>query len=84
MYNDAMIYGNVPRGIRKRCQRYMEHSAMSLADAFREAVRDTRVPRDSELFKAFESDDYRRFIPSAYQPGYLDFNKHPLNYKPEV
>lgn len=80
MYNDAMIYGKVPVKVRRVCKKYMDEYNMSLFDAFKEAVRDMKIPKDSELFKAWESYDFRRFIPSAYLPEYLDFNKHPLDY----
>ena len=34
----------------------------------------------TELYKAWYYDDFRKFIPSAYNTEYLDFSKYPLKY----
>ena len=57
----------------------MEVYHMGLADSFREAVR-TYVKKGTELWKAWYYDDFRKYIPSAYLPEYLDFAKYPLKY----
>ena len=40
----------------------------------------TQVNKGTELYKAWYYDDFRKFIPSAYNPEYLDFSKYPLKY----
>ena len=81
MFNEKMIYGKVPKMIIESTRQGMEIYGLSLYDAFREAVREyPRLNHDSELYKAWFEDDFRRFIPSAYHAEYLDFNRHPLLY----
>ena len=80
IYNDDLIYGNVPKSIRKRTQENMEVNCLSLIDAFEEAVR-ALAKEGTELWKAWYYDDFRRFIPIEYRHEYLDFNKYPLRYE---
>ena len=78
-YFDDLIVGEVSKRIRKRTQENMEKYNMDLADSFEEAVK-TYVKEGSELYKAWYYSDFRKFIPSAYEPKYLDFEKYPLRY----
>lgn len=79
-YNDDMITGKVPKIVRKRTRENMEWYRLNLYDAFKEAVRVYGKSRN--LHNAFMTDDYRLYIPSAYRPEYMDFNKYPLRYSP--
>lgn len=77
MYDESMIVKPVPKRIRENTRRNMDIYNMSLYDAFREAVR--RYPNPSkELDKAWYYDDLREYIPDAYLPKYLDFDKYPM------
>lgn len=78
-YDDNLIIGRVPNKIKERTKENMEVYHMGLADSFREAVR-TYVKKGTELWKAWYYDDFRKYIPSAYLPEYLDFAKYPLKY----
>jgi len=77
--NHNVFKGKVPKDIKDRTIENMEEYYMGLADAFEEACREL-APKGSELWKAWYYNDYRKFIPSAYDPQYLDFNKYPLGY----
>ena len=48
-------------------------------DSFKEAAKELAKER-TELYKAWYYDDFRKFIPSAYNTEYLDFSKYPLKY----
>lgn len=77
--NDDLIVGRVPKKVKERTKENMEAYHMSLADSFEEAVRE--LEKDgTELWKAWYYSDFRKFIPSAYNPEYLDFGKYPLKY----
>lgn len=78
-YFDDLIVGKVLKRIRKRTQENMEKYNMDLADSFEEAVK-TYAKEGSELYKAWYYSDFRKFIPSAYEPEYLDFEEYPLKY----
>ena len=78
-YFDDLIIGKVSKRIRKRTQENMEKYNMCLSDSFEEAVK-TYVKEGTELWKAWYYSDFRKFIPSAYNPEYLDFEKYPLKY----
>lgn len=78
LYDDDLIIGKVSKRIRKRTQENMEVYFMGLYDSFNEAVK--TYGQSKELKAAFYYDDYRKFIPSAYCPEYLDFSKYPLKY----
>ena len=81
MFCEEMIYGNVPKWIIKRTRENYDVYNMCLSDSFAEAVRNyPKLKKDSELYKAWYYDDFRRFIPSVYRPETLDFCKYPLNY----
>ena len=73
------IIGNVPKAIRKRTQENMDKYNLDLSDAFDEACRALAKP-NTELYKAWYYGDFRRFIPTAYNLEYMDFNKYPLRY----
>lgn len=75
-----IFYGDVPQKIKNATRWNMKRYCMDLADAFDEACR-RYAPDGSELYHAWYETDYRRFIPSAYRPEYLDFSKHPLRYQ---
>lgn len=79
-YNENMICGGVPAEIRQKTRFNMEVYSMSLHDAFNDAVRESDCSKMSELYKAWEKDDFRKYIPSAYITEYLDFDKYPLKY----
>ena len=76
-FDQSMITKRVPKEIMKRTQEYFDDYQMDLYDSFNEAVRHYRKP-SQELRLAFLSSDYREYIPSAYLPQYLDFDKYPL------
>ena len=78
-YDDELIIGRVSKKIRKRTQENMEVYNMGLADSFEEAVREL-AKKGTELWKAWYYNDFRKFIPSAYNPEYLDLSKFPLKY----
>jgi hypothetical protein len=78
-YHDGLIVRKVPTVIKEKTRKYMDDEWLGLYDAFNEAVREyTRCSR--ELRKAFYTQDYRLYIPSAYIPEYLDFERYPLQY----
>ena len=80
-YHDEDIVKRVSAWIRNRTQENVEHYYMGLYDAFDEAVRSyPKLKKGSKLYKAFYNADYREYIPSAYNPEYLDFAKYPLKY----
>ncbi len=79
-YEDDLIIGKVSKAIRKRTKENMEVYNMCLSDSFEEAVK-TYAKEGTELWKAWYYSDFRKFIPSAYIPEYLDFTKYPLKYE---
>ena len=78
-YSDDLIVKRVSKAIRERTRENMDVHMMSLNDAFSEAVRECGT-KSKELLHAWYFSDYRKYIPSAYIPDYLDFNKYPLRY----
>lgn len=74
-YNENMICGKVPKRIRERTRENMEAHFMGLYDAFDEACR--KYAKTAELRAAWYFSDYRKFIPTAYDPEFLDFSKYP-------
>lgn len=78
-YNDDLITGRVSKKIKERVKENMEVYHMSLANSFEEAVREL-AKKGTELWKAWYYSDFRKFIPSAYLPKYMDFEKYPLKY----
>ena len=80
MYEENMIVRRVPRAVRERTKENMDVHHMSLYDAFDEAVRYVS-PNGAEIRKAWYFSDYRRFIPEAYLPKYLNFKLFPLRYQ---
>lgn len=78
-----LIFGDVPKEVRRKTHWYRKYRCMGLYDAFKEAVRESDV-NGHELQFAFYYDDYRKFIPSEYLPEYLDFEKYPLRYQDKI
>ena len=76
-FDPSMIVKRVPKAIIMRTQENYDKYRMSLYDSFNEAVCHYRKP-SQELSLAFLAGDYRQYIPSAYLPQYLDFDKYPL------
>lgn len=74
-----LIVRNVPKKVVETTEWYMRERDMNLYDAFKEAVRETYCT-SVRLRHAWFFDDYREYIPSAYAPEYLDFEKYPLRY----
>ena len=74
------IFYGVPNKVKRLTKKYMNIYNMGLFDAFNDAVRELKSDRNSELYKAWYYQDFRKFIPSAYIPEYLDFKKYPLKY----
>ena len=74
-----LFKGRVPKRIQDRTLANMDQYHMGLADSFEEAVKEL-APKGSELWYAWYYNDFRKFIPSAYDPQYLDFKKYPLAY----
>ena len=70
----------IPKAIKERTEENMEVYGMCLSDSFEEAVREL-AKKGTTLWKAWYYDDFREYIPSAYQEKYLDFEKYPLKYK---
>ena len=75
----TLIKGNVPKKIIERTAWYYEERNTDLYDSFKEACRDL-AKIGTELYDAFMTDDYRKFIPSEYLEEYLDFEKYPIRY----
>ena len=67
------------KAVRRRTWENMNFYFLGLADAFNEAARHYAKP-GTKLYKACYTgaSDYREYIPSAYDPKYLDFTKYPL------
>lgn len=81
MYFDREdIVRKVPKKIINRTKENMEEYGMDLGDAFEEAVK-TFAKKGSELWKAWYYSDFRKYIPSVYDPKFLDFEKYPLRYQ---
>ena len=78
-YTDDFIVKKVPKKVRTRTKENMEKYEMILSDAFEEAAKTYAKP-GTELWKAWYFSDYRKYIPSAYDPKYLDLEKYPLKY----
>lgn len=74
------IFYGVPNKVKRLTKKYMDIYNMGLYDAFNYAIRELINDRNSELYKAMYYQDFRKFIPSAYIPEYLDFKKYPLKY----
>lgn len=69
----------VPKNIAARTKENIELYNMALDEAFEEAARALAKP-GTELYSAWYNNDFRAFIPQAYEPKYLDFTKYPLTY----
>lgn len=81
MYFDREdIVRKVPKKIINRTKENMEEYGMDLGDAFEEAVK-TFAKKGTELWKAWYYSDFRKYIPSVYDPKFLDFEKYPLRYQ---
>ena len=79
LFQETDFVKPVPENIMKRTKENMEVYNMDLYDSFQEAVK-TLAEKGTELWKAFYYDDFRKYIPCAYDQKYLDFEKHPLKY----
>lgn len=76
---DIKFAKRVPKSVVSRTAENMEVYNMGLADAFQEAARALARP-GTKLYRAWYYDDFREYIPDAYDPKYLDFEKYPLKY----
>lgn len=80
-FDESMIARRVPGWIVERTRENMDVYCMSLNDSFEEAVKSyPKLKKGSELWKAWYYDDFRKYIPDAYLPEYLNFRKYPLKY----
>ena len=78
-YSNDLIVKRVSKKVRERTRENMDIYCMNLSDAFKEAAF-TYAKNGTKLYKAWYHDDFREFIPSAYDPKYLNFKQYPLNY----
>lgn len=76
----SLFVGRIPAKIKHYTLYYMDYYYVSLSDAFESAVKEN-VKKGCELWAAWYYSDFRRFIPGAYRPEYLNFEKYPLRYK---
>lgn len=76
---DGKLVQNCPRYFVNRVARNMAHYNLDLNDAFEEAIHAFSNKVNRKMRIAFNSGDYREYIPSAYLPQYLDFEKYPLH-----
>ena len=74
------IIKKVPKKIINRTKENMEEYGMDLGDAFEEAVK-TFAKKGTELWKAWYYSDFRKYIPSVYDPKFMDFENYPLRYQ---
>ena len=74
-----LIVKSVPKAIVLKTEQNMKELHLDLYDAFKNAVTETHC-KSVRLRHAWYFDDYREYIPSAYLPEYLDFDKYPLRY----
>lgn len=79
-FEESDIKLKVPKKVLNRVKENMEVYNLSLSDAFKEAAREFAT-LGTRLFTAWYYDDFREYIPIAYQEKYLDFNKYPLRYE---
>ena len=79
-YTDDLIVKRVSKKVRERTKENMDVYGMVLSDAFEEAAK-TYAKLGTELYNAWYHNDFRAYIPSAYQEEYLDFETYPLKYK---
>lgn len=78
-YDDSLIVGDISAEIRERTKENMEKYHLSLSDSFEEAVKEY-AKEGTELWNAWYYSDFRKFIPSAYEEKYLNFEEYPLKY----
>ena len=78
-YSDDLIVKKVSKKVKERTRENMDIYCMNLSDVFKEAAF-TYAKNGTKLYKAWYRDDFREFIPSAYDPKYLNFKQYPLNY----
>ena len=79
-FTDDMIVGLVSRAVREYTREGMDKYNLNLADSFEDAARKYARP-GMELYDAWFYNDFRKYIPSAYEEKYLDFEKYPLKYQ---
>ena len=75
-----IFYGSIPQKIKNATYWNRKRYHMGIYDAFKRACR-MYVPIDSDLYKAFMADDFRKYIPGEYLPEYLNFEEYPLRYQ---
>lgn len=76
---ESLLKKPVPKKVKQRTITNVNKYCMSLGDAFDEAAR-AYAGKTTELYKAWYFSDFRLFLPSIYNPEYLNFDKYPLNY----
>ena len=76
---ETLLKKPVPKKVKQRTISNVNKYCMSLGDAFDEAAR-TYAGKTTELYKAWYNSDFRAFLPSIYEPKYLDLEKYPLAY----
>ena len=78
-YSDDLIAKRVSKKVKERTQENMDVYCMDLYEAFKEAAH-TYAKAETELYKAWYYDDFRKYIPSAYRKDSLNFKEYPLLY----
>lgn len=78
-FTDDMIVEVVSPAVREYTREGMDVYNLNLADSFEDAARTYAKP-GTELYDAWFYNDFRKYIPSAYEEKYLDFEKYPLKY----
>lgn len=73
------LFVGCPYGLKKKTLNLIDRQYLSLNDAFAIVCCDYAV-KGSRLWWAWYLSDFREFIPSAYIPEYLNFDKYPLRY----
>jgi len=61
-------YYQVPEVVKRKTRYYQKNYCLGLADAFKEAVRDSLYHEDmtTDLYHAFMENDFRNYIPQCY------------------
>ena len=70
----------IPATIKRLTTMYMNRYYLSCMDAFDLAIREHFDICPERLQAAWTAMDLREYMPAAYLPEYLDFEKYPLNY----
>lgn len=72
-------FHGIPYNLKRKTLNLMDRHCLGLSDAFEIVARENSV-KGSKLWAAWYWCDFREFIPMAYRPQFLDFNKYPLSY----